>query len=474
MIKNLVKWQTISSVTVFSLALLQLVVLARLLELSDFGLIAIVMVVINISQVLSELGIANYLVYKQKISEKLNSTVFWLCFLSGIIFFIVLFFISPLVAKLYGEPKISFLLIVAALIFIPISFSSQLQSRYICEFKLNSIAKFEILSKGIGTIFAISSAYTGMGAVSILLGAFVTNLIKCILIWIYADKMWRPKFQFSIKDARNAYKYGIYQIGSQLINQFRANLDILLLGTYIDSAQLGAYSLAKQLIQKPATFVLPIVRKISLPLLASLQSNMEKVRNTVKKAHTYVAVLLSLPYILLCFLNDELVIVIYGIDKLEASLFIVPLSLFWLFRSIGGALAGTLTQAMGKTNIDFYWNLSVVGLFSLLCFILVPYGPYVLAWGFAILQAVLMSLVFIVFYKRIINLSYQCYISPIILFSILSVCSVYISVFLLNYFIGDMSNLLYVVLVTVLSTILYYIGCSQISRYVIKLPKLLF
>jgi len=365
-------------------------------------------------------------------------------------------------------------LVVAALTFIPISFSSQLQSRYICEFKLNSIAKFEILSKGIGTIFAILSAYVGLGAVSILLGAFVTSVIKCVLIWIYADKMWKPKFQFSIKEAKNAYKYGIYQVGSQLVNQFRANLDILLLGTYIDSAQLGAYSLAKQLVQKPAAFVLPIVRKISLPLLASLQSNMEKVRDTIKKAHTYVAVLLSLPYILLCFLNDELVILIYGIHKLDASLFIIPLSLFWLFRSIGGALVGALTQALGKTSIDFYWNLSVLVLLSLLCFVLVPYGAYVLAWGFAILQAVLMSLVFIVFYKRIINLRYQCYISPIILFSILSTCSVYISVFLLNYFIGYMSNLFYVVLVTVLSTILYCIGCSQISRYIIKLPKLSF
>ena len=59
MIKNILKWQTISSVIIFGLSLLQVAVLARILELSDFGLVAIVMVVINISQVLSDLGMAN-------------------------------------------------------------------------------------------------------------------------------------------------------------------------------------------------------------------------------------------------------------------------------------------------------------------------------------------------------------------------------------------------------------------------------
>jgi len=474
MIKNVVKWQAISSVVVFLLALIQVAILARLLDLADFGLVAIVMVVVNISQVLSDLGMANYLVYRQKISKTLNSTIFWLCFLSGCMLCLILTLISPFVAELYNKPDISYLLPVSAVAFIPIAFSSQLQARYVCEFKLNDIAKFDVISKVVGTIVAIATAYAGMGAVSILLGGLAANIVKCLYIWIYAEKEWRPKFLFSKEEARSAWSYGVYQIGSQLINQFRANLDTLLLGFYIDSAQLGAYNLAKQLIQKPAAFVLPIARKITLPLLASSQSNMENMRVLVRKAHTYVAVLLILPYVLLCFLSEELVRFMYGMDKIEVALFIIPLSLFWLFRSIGGALVGSLTQGLGKTKIDFYWNFSVLGLFAVLCIILAPYGAYTLAWGLAILQAILMNLVFIVFYKRIIDLKYQWYITPILLFSILSMLVVYISVFIFQVFSDDMNYLVYAGLVSVLSGIFYYVGAYQLQRNVIELPSPLF
>jgi len=471
MIKNIVKWQTISSVVVFLLALLQVGILARLLDLSAFGLVAIVMVVVNISQVLSDLGMANYLVYRQQISETLNSTVFWLCFLSGCLLCLILTLASPFIADLYDKPDIAFLLPVSAIAFLPISLSSQLQSRYICEFKLNDIAKFDVISKVIGTIVAISTAYIGMGAISILLGGLAANVVKCILIWWNAEKAWRPKWQFSKVEAKNAWAYGVYQIGSQLINQFRANLDTLILGFYIDSAHLGAYTLAKQLIQKPADFVLPIVRKVSLPLLASSQSNMDNMRLLVRKAHTYVAALLILPYVLLCFLSEEVVQFMYGVDKLQVALFIIPLSLFWLFRSIGGALVGSLTQGLGKTKIDFYWNLSVLALFGLLCIVLAPYGAYLLAWGLAILQGILMNVVFFVFYKRIISLKYQWYISPILIFSLLSIFSVVFSVFLFRSIPVEINYLLYTALVCGLSTVIYYLGSYQFQRNIIELPN---
>jgi len=84
--------------------------------------------------------------------------------------------------------------------------------------------------------------------------------------------------------------------------------------------------------------------------------------------------LLFLPCILLCFLSEELVVIIYGEGKVELALFVIPLATFWVFRSVGGALVPSITQGLGKTKIDFYWNLSVLGLFGLVSLILAPYG----------------------------------------------------------------------------------------------------
>lgn len=471
MIKNALKWQTISSIVIFSLALLQVAVLARFLDLADFGLVAIIMVVINISQVLSDLGMANYLVYRQKISKTLNSTVFWICFFSGFTLFILLTLISPLIAKLYGQTEILYLLPLSAVSFIPISMCSQIQARYICEFRLNELAKIDVISKILGAIIAIWTAYTGIGAASILLGALATNVLKCLLIWLYAEKAWRPVLLFSVEEAKRAWQYGVYQIGSQLINQFRGNLDTLLLAFYIDNTQLGAYNLAKQLIQKPAAFVLPIIQKITLPLLASSQSDMSNMRLLIKKAHCYVSVLLLLPYVLLGVLAEQVVVLLYGTEKVEVAFFVIPLALFWMFRSIGGALVGSLVQGLGKTKIDFYWNLSVLGVFSLLCILLAPYGAYTLSWGLAILQLFLLNVIYFVFYKKIIQFKYLLFITPILLFSLLSFISVLLSTFFISTLSWDLSTLMYTIIVSSLSTCFYYIGCYYFQSDLIEVKS---
>jgi len=471
MIEKLVKWQAISSFASFVLALIQVAFLARILELSDFGLVAIVMVVMSISQVLSDLGMANYLVYRQKITDTLNSTVFWMSLFSGSILYILITLFAPLVADLYGESDVTYLLSLSAMTFIPISLSSQIRARYICDFKLNELAKFDITSKFLGVMVAVWAAYSGLGAESIIWGGVVLAIVKCVLVWIYADSSWKPKILFSIVEAKKAWQYGVYQIGSQLINQFRSNLDILVLGFYVDNSQLGAYSLAKQLIQKPAAFILPIIQKISLPLLASLQSDSVNLRRMLTKAHTYVAALLFLPYILLCFLSEELVIIMYGEGKVELALFIIPLAIFWLFRSVGGALVPSMTQGLGETKIDFYWNISVLGLFGLVCVILAPYGAYQLSWGLAASQAVLINLVFIVFYKRIISFKYESYIYPILIFATLALFSVYLSMWLTSRVQLNMNVIIFVGANTILAACLYYVFCYHVANKIIRIKS---
>ncbi|ROS65583.1 oligosaccharide flippase family protein [Vibrio crassostreae] len=471
MLKNIIKWQALSSVFIFVLAIIQVAALSRLLTLSDFGVVAIVMVVINVTQVLSDLGMSNYLVYKQKISDTLNSTVFWVCFFSGLSLFIFLVAISPLIAIFYSNDSVIFLLSLAAVGFIPISLASQMQARYICSFRLNDIAKYDVISKLIGTLVAIVTAYKDFGASSIIYGSLASSVIRCIFIWLGANREWWPKFTFSFNNAKCAWQYGMFQVGSQSINQIRGNLDTLLLGFYIDQSALGAYSLAKQLIQKPASFILPIVHKVSLPLLASIQSNVKELRSLVNKAHSYVAITLVLPYVLLGLLDETIVTIMYGIDNIQVSEYIIPLSIFWASRSIGGALVGALTQGLGKTKVDFYWNLSVSFLFSIVCILLAPYGAYFVSWGLAGLQLVLLNLVYLVFYKRIVSLNYTSFIIPIVKATMVSLLSSFFAMVLASIFVFSDSYYSYFIVVVTMSSLIYFVGCSIVYSDLIKLPN---
>uniref|UniRef100_UPI000A85CD40 oligosaccharide flippase family protein n=1 Tax=Vibrio campbellii TaxID=680 RepID=UPI000A85CD40 len=73
-----IAWQGSASLIIAVLGFIQLLVLAKYLNSYQFGILAIVFVIINITQVIADLGMANFIVYKQTEDNLVHSTVFWL------------------------------------------------------------------------------------------------------------------------------------------------------------------------------------------------------------------------------------------------------------------------------------------------------------------------------------------------------------------------------------------------------------
>ena len=73
-----VKWTTVANVNNTLVLMLKLLILARLLEKSDFGIIAIVLAILGFTEIFSNLGLSIGLIHKQEISQKQYSSVFWI------------------------------------------------------------------------------------------------------------------------------------------------------------------------------------------------------------------------------------------------------------------------------------------------------------------------------------------------------------------------------------------------------------
>jgi O-antigen/teichoic acid export membrane protein len=471
MIKQAALWQTASSIVNLVLGMLQIAILARLLDVADFGVMAILMVVISITQVFSDLGMANYIVHKQKSTPELNSTIFWMCIASGIVLFTVLAICSPIISSLYDRPQIQHLLPLAALAFLPISAVSQIQAQYTRAMRLKDLAKIEIVARVFATVTAITSALYGYGIESIIFGNLAFSGVKCLLVWFFANAEWRPGFIFSLSEAKLAWRYGVYQIGSQLINQLRVNLDTMFLGFYLGDTSLGYYSLAKQLISKPTTLILPIARKLALPLIARVQSETERLTALVGKAHIIVALLLMWPYSLFIVLAQEVTYIVYGSGYDEVATLIIPLSIFWLLRSVGGALAGPLVQALGKTKIDFYWNLFVFGILVVVCYTFSPYGTLALARALVILQCIQLVAIYYVYFKSVINLKLSVYFKPIIVFMLVALLSSVSASLLIDSIPFINNQFIYVGLIVCISGGVNYILCWLFQSDMIDLPS---
>lgn len=415
MIISAAKWQTGATFITFALSLLQLTVLARVFDAKAFGYLAIVMVSVNIYQTLSDLGMANYLVFVQKVSDALNSTVFWICAFAGLVLCLCMQLTSGLIENYYDMQGLGQLLNIAALALIPVSLGAQLQARYMLEFKLSALAKFDIIAKLISTSFVVITVTTlGFELDAVVLGVVLSASVKLLLLCSFSEKGWLPKFKFSKYDAQQAWGYGKFQVGSQVLNKLREELDIIILGMFIDAAKLGLYSLAKQLAQKIASLIVPIVRKLTLPLIAKSRSNQKTLTSVVYKSHCISTVMLVFPHILLLFVAQQVTVLFYGEQKLGVAVYLIPLTIFYMLRSVGGALAGSICQGLGKTNIDFYWNVSVFFIYAIIAFISAQFSELYTAYSYAIIQLLLLNAVYVLFYKNTVGLAFSRYITPII------------------------------------------------------------
>jgi len=124
-----VKWTTASTIVTTLLQLLQLAILARFLDPSAFGLMALVMVVIGFSQAFLDMGISNAIIHKQEITQEQLSTLYWVNILAGIGLFAIISALAPLVSIFYAEPELTALIIIVGL---TLSFSPLDSSLWCC------------------------------------------------------------------------------------------------------------------------------------------------------------------------------------------------------------------------------------------------------------------------------------------------------------------------------------------------------
>jgi PST family polysaccharide transporter len=91
---------------IFTLRLGFMIVLARLLQPEDFGLVAMVTAVTGILDLFSSAGLSMATVQRSTINNEQISTLFWINILVGMALSLLCFLIAPLLVAFYREPRL--------------------------------------------------------------------------------------------------------------------------------------------------------------------------------------------------------------------------------------------------------------------------------------------------------------------------------------------------------------------------------
>ncbi len=351
-----IKWTTISTITLAISAIVKISVLARFLDKTDFGLIAIVVFVLGLMDLFMDMGLTSAILHKQKISKNEYSSLYWINFLFSIFLYSIILLISPALSKFYSEPELVKLFPIMGLILILSAFGRQFKTIEQKNLNFKFIATIEMSSSIISLISAIIWAADGYGVYALVYSAVLKQLLANISFLVAGVYKNGLLFRFRYHETRPFLKIGIYQVGGQVINYFNRDLDILLIGKFFGSETLGGYSLAKQLVFRPAMVINPILTRVAAPVLAKFQDDIKILRKNYLRLVNMISSINVPIYIGVIIFAPFVVRILYGPNFDDIVVLVRILSVYMIFRSIGNPI-GALVIATGRTNLDFYWSI---------------------------------------------------------------------------------------------------------------------
>ncbi|MDM1444011.1 MOP flippase family protein [Myroides odoratimimus] len=364
-IKSGIGWTAISTIVIAIVAIVKVSVLARYLDKSDFGLMAIVTFIISFMELFNDFGISIGILHKQNISKNEYHSLYWINLAISVFLFFILLGITPFISSFYNMPELKYLLILIGINLIISGIGRQFKTIEQKELRFKFIALVDILGAVFSLFLAIWLAVYGYGVLSLVYSLIIQFSIVNLCYFVNGLKRHGLSFHFKFKETVPFLKIGAYQVGGQVANYFNKDLDILLIGKIFSPDLLGGYSLAKQLVYKVFQFFNPIIMRVASPMLARFQNDKSELRLKYLDMLNIVSTVNILVYVLLIIFAPLAVNILYGSHFESIVVLVRFFSIYMIFRAIGNTL-GSLVIATGRTDLDFYWNI-------ILLFIMPPF-----------------------------------------------------------------------------------------------------
>lgn len=375
-----VKWTSVGTIGVAVCSLLRLSILARFLDREDFGLMALVLFVLGILTLFMDMGLTSAIFHRQVISKNEYSSLYWINLVFGILVFLIIVTLAPFIADFYDSPLLSSLIIIMSTTVIFAGLGNQFRTVEQKNLNFKIIALAELISSILSLIVAIVMAIYGYGIYALVISALIQYALPNIFFFLRGWIIDPILFHFNLNESLLFLKIGVFEVGSQLVNYFNRDMDIIIIGKIFSPELLGGYSLAKQLVFKPAQIINPIITKISNPLLATFQYDLTVLKNKYLKLINIVSSLNFFVYLLVFIFAPIIVHILYGSEYGNIVGLVRILSAYMYIRSIGNPI-GSLVIATGRTDLSFLWNVFSFLVMPAFIFIGVQYSTEAVAYS---------------------------------------------------------------------------------------------
>lgn len=342
-----VGWSAVQQFSTQGIQFIVTVFLARLLTPSEFGIVAVSMIALNILQVINETGFGAALMQKLDRDETDFSSVFFLNIGLGLFLYGILFLSAPLLAIAFKEPELPNVLRLLGLNVIINSFVVVQRTKLLIDVDFKTWAKASIIAVTISGVLGIFLATQNFGVYALVVQSLTSSFITTLLIWVMAK--WHPQWIISKTRLKSLFQFAYKLILARLLNTIFNEIYSTVVGIIYSPALLALFNRAKSFETMSSNNIVGIVQRVSTPILCENQKSKADLSKVLEKFISGTALIVFPLLVWLIVLAKPLVIFLLT-EKWEESAWMLQIICLGGFFYVINSFNLNLFNATGKTG----------------------------------------------------------------------------------------------------------------------------
>ena len=324
------------------------IVIARLLDPSQMGLMALALLVTTYMDAFNEFGISSAVVWFERDDQTTRSTAFWVDQIFGLAATVVVFLLAAPVAGFFDQPALTPVLRVMSVSFVLSSLGSVhnalLQRRFAFRRQIGPEVGSSI-SKGALSIALVAAGFGVWGLVwGQLLGALVGS------VWFILALGWCPTAELDRAVARRMIRYGATVASVTFLAVVLKDVDYVVVGRQLGSHDLGLYTLGFRLPDLAVMGVCYAVSKAMFPTLSRLRADAGSLKRSAMRGLGGLTLVTAPLGALLAVHAHVLVAALYGPAWAQTGSVLRYIALYFVAVS-ASFVVGDVYKATDRTGI---------------------------------------------------------------------------------------------------------------------------
>ncbi|MCR2745922.1 lipopolysaccharide biosynthesis protein [Limnobacter parvus] len=246
-----------------------MLILARLLEPEDYGLVVLVEAVVTLLAAITELQMASVLIHLPRVDDAHFSTAWTLNLIRAFILCLLVILIAPALAGFYEDPRLLGIAYVSSLSLFLGALLNPKMAILIRDLDFKKEFLLGLSQKIAGFVVTVVAAYYLRNYWALVLGTLATQV--CGLLVSYFCYPFKPAFTLS--KWRELWGFSVWLSLANFIKTLNSKLDQFVVGKMFSTGTTGVYSLATRLSTVLFTDTLGAALRVISPSLRAHTNN---------------------------------------------------------------------------------------------------------------------------------------------------------------------------------------------------------